>query len=116
MPGLFLKARLPPREARFHVESRPYVIASINFAFHLASATAFYQSSHFPAIRGNGMLTGNGFEDRPATWWFTTQGVAADDKFNWSSGAVALVVPDGGTSIILLGGSLLGLHGLRRHF
>ncbi len=85
-----------------------------DFTFNLISSTTVYQSAHFLAIRGNGMLTGNGFQDTPAEWWFTTQGVAAGGKFTWSSGAVS--VPDSGSTIILLGGSLLGLFGLRRHF
>jgi hypothetical protein len=86
------------------------------FTFHLISSSMVHHSKHFLAIRGTGILTANGFNDTPATWWFTTQGVAADHKFSWSSSTVAAKVPDGGTSILLLGGSLLGLHGLRRHF
>jgi hypothetical protein len=86
------------------------------FTFNLTSSTIAFHSQYFLAIRGTGMLTGNGFEDTPATWWFTTQGVAADNKFTWSSSIVASPVPDGGTTIVLLGGSLLGLHGLRRRF
>lgn len=86
------------------------------FAFSLASSTTVYQSARFVAIRGDGILTANGFEDTPATWWFTTQGVAAENKFSWSSSIVAAAVPDGGSTIILLGGSLLGLLGLRRQF
>ena len=86
------------------------------FTFNLTSFSTVFQSSRFLAIRGTGVLTANGFKDTPATWWFTTQGVAAENKFTWSSSTVALAVPDGGTTIILLGGSLLGLFGLRRHF
>jgi len=85
-----------------------------NFTFNLTSSTTAYQSPYFLAIRGTGILTGNGFEDTPAEWWFTTQGVAAGSKFTWSSTTIA--VPDGGSTIILLGGSLLGLFGLRRWF
>jgi hypothetical protein len=86
------------------------------FTFNLTSSATVYQSPYFLAIRGTGMLTGNGFEDTPATWWFTTQGVAAENKFSWSSSTVAVGVPDGGSTIILLGGSLLGLIGFRHWF
>jgi len=86
------------------------------FTFNLTSFSTVFQSSRFLAIRGTGILTANGFNDTPATWWFTTQGVAVENKFTWSSSTVAVAVPDGGTTIILLGGSLLGLFGLRRHF
>jgi hypothetical protein len=84
------------------------------FTFHLTSSTTVFQSPYFLAVRGTGMLTGNGYEDTPATWWFTTQGVAAGNKFSWSSATVS--VPDGGDTIILLGGSLLGLFSLQRMF
>jgi hypothetical protein len=87
-----------------------------DFTFNLTSSPTVYQRPYFLAIRGTGMLTGNGFEDTPAEWWFTTQGVAAGNKFTWSSCTVAVAVPDGGNAIILLGGSLLGLLGLRRQF
>jgi len=86
------------------------------FSFDMTSSSTVYRSKHFLAIRGTGFLTGNGFNDTPATWWFTAQGVAAEGKFTWSSSIVAHAVPDGGTTIIRLGGSLLGLSGLRRHF
>lgn len=82
------------------------------FTFNLNSSTTVFQSKYFLAICGTGMLTANGFQDTPATWLFTTQGVAAEGKFSWSSATFA--VPDGGTTIVLLGGSLLALHGLRR--
>ena len=84
------------------------------FTFNLISSTTVYQSQYMLAIRGTGILTANGFDSTPATWRFTTQGVAAENKFSWSSSTVA--VPDGGATILLLGGSLLGLHGLRRRF
>ena len=86
------------------------------FTFDLTSSSTVFQSKHFLAIGGTGMLKANGFEDTPATWRFTTQGVAAENKFSWSSSIVAHAVPDGGTSVLLLGGSLLALHGLRRQF
>ena len=85
-----------------------------NFRFNLTSTTTVYKSPYFLAIRGNGFLSGNGYQDTPAEWWFTTQGVAAQNKFTWSSTAIS--VPDGGSTLILLGGSLLGLFGLRRRF
>lgn len=85
-----------------------------NFTFHLTSTTTIYKSPYFLAIRGNGLLSGDGYQDTPAEWWFTTQGVAAENKFTWSSTAIS--VPDGGSTVILLGGSLLGLFGFRRWF
>jgi hypothetical protein len=85
-----------------------------NFAFHLSSADIAFQNDFFLAIRATGTLTGTNHDPTPATWLFTTQGVATQGKFSWSSSVVAKPVPDGGTTVALLGGSLLGLFGLRR--
>ena len=83
-----------------------------NFTFNLTSSTIAFQNGSFLAIKGTGTLTGTGYSATPGTWFFTTKGVAAEGKFSWSSSTVA--VPDGGTTLALLGGSLLGLCGLRR--
>lgn len=81
-----------------------------NFAFHLASATVQLQSA-FLLISGTGTLTGTGFDNTPATWFFSTQGVAADGKFSWSSTTTA--IPELGTSA-LFGATVLGACILRR--
>lgn len=78
-----------------------------NFSFNLASSTIAFQNQYFLAIKGIGTLTATGFDPTPGTWFFTTQGAAAESKFSWSSSTVA--VPDGVTTIALLGGSLLGV-------
>jgi hypothetical protein len=81
-----------------------------NFAFHLASATVQLQSA-FLLISGTGTLTGTGFDNTPATWFFSTQGVATDGKFSWSSTTTA--IPELGTPA-LLGMTLLGACLIRR--
>lgn len=81
-----------------------------NFAFHLSSATVELQSA-FLLISGTGTLTGTGFDDTPATWFFSTQGIATDGKFSWSSSTTA--IPEVGTPA-LLGAALLGACLLRR--
>lgn len=92
------------------------IVGPENFSFDLASSTTVFQNGSFLAIKGIGILTGNGFDATPGTWWFTTQGVAAQSKFSWSSSTVSVAVADGGTTIALFGASLLGLCGLRRKF
>jgi hypothetical protein len=82
-----------------------------NFTFNLATSTIVFQSGFFLAIEGTGTLTGTSFDPTPGTWLFTTQGVAAQSKFSWSSTSVS--VADGSTTLALLSGSLLGLCGLR---
>jgi len=81
-----------------------------NFAFHLASATVELQTS-FLLISGTGTLTGTGFDATPATWFFSTQGIATDGKFSWSSSTTA--IPEIGTPA-LFGATLLGACLLRR--
>ena len=80
------------------------------FAFHLDSATVEFQAD-FLLISGTGTLTGTGFDDTPATWLFSTQGVATDDKFSWSSTTTA--IPEIG-STALFSAALLGACLLRR--
>jgi VPDSG-CTERM motif len=101
-----------------------------NFTFNLTSSTIIYQSGYLLAIRGTGTLSGTGFDDTPGSWLFSTQGAAMENQFCWSSSTVPKLppsilatnpplsgsVPDGGTAIVLLSGSLLGLLGLQRRF
>lgn len=81
-----------------------------NFAFHIASATVQLQSA-FLLISGTGTLTGTGFDNTPAIWDFTTQGVATDGKFSWSSTTTA--IPELGTPALFCT-TLLGACILRR--
>jgi hypothetical protein len=80
-----------------------------NFAFHLSSAIIELQTT-FLLISGTGTLTGTGFDPTPATWFFSTQGVATDGKYSWSSSTTA--VPEVGTPA-LIGAALLGACFLR---
>lgn len=81
-----------------------------NFAFYLSSATIELQSALL-LISGTGILTGTGFDPTPATWFFSTQGLAIRGKYSWSSSIKA--VPECGTPA-LIGAALLGSCFLRR--
>lgn len=81
-----------------------------NFAFHLASATVELQTT-FLLISGTGTLTGTGFDNTPASWFFSTQGPATEGKFSWSSSTTA--IPEFGTPA-LFSATLLGACLLRR--
>lgn len=82
-----------------------------NFAFHLATATVDFQQAGVLLISGKGTLTGTGFDDTPAEWFFSTQGVAVDGKYSWSSTTTA--IPEIG-STALFSAALLGACLLRR--
>ncbi len=87
-----------------------------NFTFNLNSSMIAFQNGTFLAIKGTGTLTGTGFSTTPGTWYFTTQGQAAESKFSWSSAIAAVPVPDGGATFLFLSGSLTGLFAIRRKF
>jgi hypothetical protein len=82
-----------------------------NFAFQLASATIEFQNASFLLISGTGTLTRNGIDATPATWEFTTQGVATEGKFSWSSTTTA--IPELGTPALFCA-TMLGACILRR--
>ncbi|MES2474885.1 MAG: VPDSG-CTERM sorting domain-containing protein [Verrucomicrobiota bacterium] len=86
-----------------------------NFSFDLTSSWVSQSSGHL-LVEGTGMLHAPGFSDTPGFWSFAITGPqgGANGQFSWSSSTNS--VPDGGTTIALLGLSLLGLHGIRRKF
>ena len=89
------------------------IVGPDNFTFNLETSTITFQNEFFLAIEGTGMLTGANLDPTPGSWTFTTQGVASRSTFSWSSSTVSKAVPDGGATLALLSGSLLGLCGLR---
>ncbi len=84
------------------------------FTYDLASSTVVLQNSDFLLISGSGTITGNGFDATPGTWSFTSQSPAADGVFSFSAGSDAQGVPDGGTTVALLGFALTGVEMIRR--
>jgi hypothetical protein len=88
------------------------------FSFDLSSsAVNGVQTNTFLNVVGTGTVTGNGFDPTPGTFSFTITnqgGAAGNGQFSFV--ASTATVPDGGTTVALLGVSLLGLHGLRRKF
>ena len=87
------------------------------FTFNLASSTISFQDSSFLAISGVGTITGPaGFDPTNGIFNFTTQSPDAGGVFSFSAANNAVGVPDGGSTIALLGMGLLGLSSLRRRF
>jgi hypothetical protein len=90
-----------------------------NFTFDLSSSVfskPVIGGKTFLVVAGTGVIKNSvdGYDDTPGSWEFSSQGKAAGGVFSWSSSTTS--VPDGGTTIALLGFSLLGLHGVRRKF
>lgn len=86
------------------------------FTFDLVSSTVVLQNSNFLLIQGSGTVTGNGFEETPGTWSFTSQSPSAKRIFSFSASSDVQGVPDGGTTVALLGFALAAAEMIRRRF
>ncbi|RYD31031.1 MAG: VPDSG-CTERM sorting domain-containing protein [Verrucomicrobiaceae bacterium] len=82
------------------------------YSFDLASITLNQYIGTQRLLEGDGTAYITGFDPTPAHWSLSTSGTTG--LITFSSATIA--VPDGGTSVALLGGSLFGLAGLRRKF
>lgn len=88
-------------------------IGATTYAFDLSSPISIIQpGDNTLTLKGTGKLKITGFTNTPGTWVFTANQAGGSFSFSSSNGAV----PDGGTTVALLGLSLLGLHGARRKF
>lgn len=83
------------------------------FTYDLASSMVVLQNANFLLIQGTGTIMGNGFDPTVGTWSFTSQSPNANGVFSFSAGSNS-PVPDGGTTVALLGFGLLGLGLLHR--
>lgn len=88
------------------------------FTFNLtASSVTPDLDANSVTVDGTGSVSGNGFMATPGSFHFTTQNPAAGSpavfSFSAASGFVAQV-PDGGSSVALLGIALAGVEAVRR--
>src|SRR5688572_20030962 len=86
------------------------------FTFNLSSSTVALQNTNFLIVSGVGSITHANFDATPGAWNFTTQSPDAMGVFSFSASTAAnpTGVPDGGTTVALLGLSLAGLAVARR--
>ncbi len=87
------------------------------FTFNLTSSTVLLQTSTSLVIQGSGILTGPaGFDPTPGLWAFSSQqsNGASKNSFSFSANTAANGVPDGGSTVALLGAALAGVQALRR--
>ena len=91
----------------------PMLWSVAGFTFDLQSSTIITQSVNGILIVGKGIVSGNGFDQTPAEWSFSQQkGRGTVLSFS----ATTEAVPDGGMTLVLLGGALVGLAGFRAKF
>jgi hypothetical protein len=79
------------------------------FTFDLASSTIVTQIPGFLNVTGVGTITGNGFDPTQAQFTLTVTRLGSQLVF----GAITNTVPDGGTTVMLLGAAI-GALGLAR--
>jgi len=89
----------------FSVDANPLWSVG-GFAFELLSLSIVNETSTSITLNGIGNVAHSDFEDTTGTW-AATMNSDGRSTFSWSSSTVA--VPDGGTSITLLGIALLGV-------
>jgi hypothetical protein len=82
------------------------------FTFDLISSGPAGFIGPFLVVSGTGTISGNGFAPTLGTFNFSTQEPDADGVFSFSAANGS--VPDGGTTVMLLGGALAGLGLLRK--
>ncbi len=96
-----------------------------DFSFNLNNSMLLAQGvgalgSEFLDVVGTGTITSTipGLDPTPGTWTFNISTTnPANSTFSFQSSTTGRGrVPDGGTTVALLGATLLGLHGLRRKF
>jgi hypothetical protein len=87
------------------------------FTFELLSSWITAQGVGSVAVQGTGNITGNGYTPTDYSWSFTTQdpSVAVVNGHDaWTFSASSNAVPDGGTTMLLLGSALSGIALLKR--
>jgi len=85
------------------------------FSFDLLTSTIVTQNASTLVIEGTGIVSGNGFDPTSMDWSFTTQSAGGRTRTTFSFSANGASVPDGGTTVMLLGAAL-GALGMARRF
>ena len=86
------------------------------FSFQLTSLLTTTVSPGVFSILGTGIASGAGFQDTAGVFSLSGTGNQPSFTFQASTTASGVAVPDGGTTVALLGLTLVGLEGMRRKF
>jgi hypothetical protein len=84
------------------------------FTFELLASSIVTQGTGFVFVTGTGIVTGNGYNQTALDWNFSSQGNAVTTTPSWTFSASSLSVPDGGTTVLLLGAALSGIAMIKR--
>ena len=95
-----------------------FTFGTTTYSFDLANVSVSSQSNSFLNLMGSGTLHATGFDDTPGSWSFTISnpggGPHANFDFTFANSQTATGVPDGGTTVALMGIAFVGLELLRR--
>lgn len=85
------------------------------FTFDLTSSAVVTQAGGFLTVLGTGVISHASFWDTAGTFRFTTQEDDAGGEFSFSAAnSTHGAVPDGGSTLVLLGSAIVGLYGIAR--
>ena len=77
------------------------------FTFDLTSSSVVSQSSTFLNVTGFGTVSGNGFDNTPGTWSFTSSRANGQDSQTFGFQSNTAAVPESGTVVLFATGGLL---------
>lgn len=93
----------------------PMLWSVAGFTFDLQSTTIITQSADGILIKGEGTISGNGFDPTPGSWSFSQQ-AGRGTVLSFSATTEGLPTPDSGMTLTLLGTGLVGLAAFRAKF
>lgn len=92
-----------------------FMVGGTSYTFDATSVSVPFKTATLLSIEGAGLAHIDGFTDTPGTWNITANQLGgATFSFSSSTFVVGKPVPDGGTTLIMLGGGLLVLALIRR--
>lgn len=82
-----------------------------DFEFNLLSSTIVSQSTTFLNVSGTGIVSAPGYDDTYMDWAFTVSNASGETKAQYTAApsASATAVPDGGSTVAMLGFAIAGL-------
>jgi hypothetical protein len=89
-----------------------FQVGGVTYTFEAQTLTASLVTPRAIQLIGEGVASIDGFEDTPGSWIF--QANQSGGSFSFASSAEVTPVPDGGVTLMLLGGALSALAVVRR--
>jgi hypothetical protein len=85
------------------------------FTFDLYSSWVSSQGPGYVVVSGTGWVSGNGYDASQLSWSFSSQDPTVNDNpAEWTFSASSKAVPDGATTLLLLGSAFSGIALIKR--